>query len=53
MTAPVAERTREARRRIVQVQLERLRHRAGGSGPAARDAAARAARLARLLDEQR
>ena len=53
MTAPTgtppAERTREARRRVVRTQLQRLERRAAGSGPAARDAAERSARLTRLL----
>ncbi|WP_029430099.1 hypothetical protein [Blastococcus sp. URHD0036] len=50
MTAgPPADRTREARRRVVLTQLQVLERRAAGSGPAARDAAERSARLAQLL----
>jgi hypothetical protein len=45
------ERRREAWRRILAGQLTRLRERAEGSDPAAQDAAARAARLAVLLEQ--
>ncbi|MGY1743087.1 MULTISPECIES: hypothetical protein [unclassified Blastococcus] len=45
-----ADRRRLAWRRITVRQLTCLCERAAGSDPAARDAAARAARLARLLE---
>lgn len=44
------ERRRQAWRRIVVRQVTSLCARAEGTGPAARDAAARAARLAALLE---
>ncbi len=51
--SPIVDRTerrRQAWRRIVVRQVTRLRERADGSDPAARDAAARAGRLAALLE---